>query len=46
MKIENKVSLVTGAASGIGRAVAGELAKRVRKAVILGGSKRFGFRGG
>ena len=35
MKIDNKVALVTGAASGIGRAVSGELAKRGAKAVIL-----------
>ncbi len=28
MKIENKVALVTGAASGIGQAVAAELVKR------------------
>src|SRR4051812_6973141 len=35
MKIENKVALVTGAASGIGRAAATELVKRGARKVIL-----------
>jgi 3-oxoacyl-[acyl-carrier protein] reductase len=35
MKIENKVALVTGAASGIGRAVASELVKRGARAIVL-----------
>ena len=35
MKIEKKVALVTGAASGIGQAVARELARRAAKSVIL-----------
>jgi NAD(P)-dependent dehydrogenase (short-subunit alcohol dehydrogenase family) len=35
MKIQNKVALVTGAASGIGQAVAAELAHRGVKAVAL-----------
>lgn len=35
MKIENKVALVTGAASGIGEAVAQELVKRNARAVIM-----------
>jgi len=35
MQIENKVALITGAASGIGAAVAFELAKRGARAVIL-----------
>ena len=35
MKIENKVALVTGAASGIGRGVARELAKRGARCIIL-----------
>ena len=35
MKIEGKVAVVTGAASGIGEAVARELARRAVKAVIL-----------
>jgi NAD(P)-dependent dehydrogenase (short-subunit alcohol dehydrogenase family) len=34
MKIEGKVALVTGAASGIGRAVALELARRGAKAIV------------
>lgn len=35
MKIENKVALVTGAASGIGRAVATELINRGAKTIVL-----------
>src|SRR6516162_5877676 len=35
MKIEGKVAVVTGAASGIGEAVSAELARRGVKAVIL-----------
>jgi len=35
MKIENKVALVTGAASGIGQAVARELAKRAARIVVI-----------
>jgi len=35
MRIEGKVAIVTGAASGIGEAVAQELAKRKAKAVVL-----------
>jgi NAD(P)-dependent dehydrogenase (short-subunit alcohol dehydrogenase family) len=35
MKIENKVALVTGAASGIGEAVASELVKRGARTVVL-----------
>ncbi len=35
MKIESKVALVTGAASGIGQAVAAELVKRGARAVVL-----------
>jgi 3-oxoacyl-[acyl-carrier protein] reductase len=35
MKIEGKVALITGGASGIGAAVAGELANRGARAVIL-----------
>src|SRR6516225_6723283 len=35
MKIQNKVAVVTGAASGIGEAVALELAKRSVKALAL-----------
>lgn len=35
MKIENKVALVTGAASGIGRAVVRELTKRGARTVVL-----------
>jgi NAD(P)-dependent dehydrogenase (short-subunit alcohol dehydrogenase family) len=35
MKIDNKVALVTGAASGIGRAVSSELMKRGARTVVL-----------
>ena len=35
MKIKGKVALITGAASGIGEAVAQELARRGVKAVLL-----------
>jgi NAD(P)-dependent dehydrogenase (short-subunit alcohol dehydrogenase family) len=35
MKIDNKVALVTGAASGIGRAVSSELIKRGARTVVL-----------
>ncbi len=35
MKIENKVALVTGAASGIGQAVAAELVKRRARTVVV-----------
>src|SRR5271166_1114173 len=35
MKIQDKVALITGAASGIGQAVATELAKRGARAVAL-----------
>ena len=35
MKIDNKVALVTGAASGIGRAVANELATRGARTIVL-----------
>jgi NAD(P)-dependent dehydrogenase (short-subunit alcohol dehydrogenase family) len=35
MRIENKVAVVTGAASGIGEAVARELARRKARAIVL-----------
>jgi NAD(P)-dependent dehydrogenase (short-subunit alcohol dehydrogenase family) len=35
MRIEDKVAVITGAASGIGAAVAGELARRKARAVVL-----------
>jgi len=35
MKIEGKIALVTGAASGIGRAVAHDLVKRGARTIVL-----------
>ena len=40
MNIKNKVAVITGAAGGIGRAVAIELARRGAKAVALSTTAR------
>ena len=41
MKIENKVAIVTGASSGIGRALAGLLSERGAKVALVARSKEF-----